>query len=76
MFDLTANGIQYLSCCVYKDVAEFQSFVKDTSKALSWAKANDRSFYRIEKTFSQKNNDPLLLDYAGLSHFSSSETTI
>lgn len=75
MFDLTTNGIQYLSCCVYKDVAEFQSFVKDTSKALSWTKANDRSFYRIEKTFSQKNNDPLLLDYAGLSHFSSSETT-
>ena len=75
MLDLTANGVQYLSCCVYKDVAEFQSFVRDTSKALSWIKANDHSFYRLEKNFSQKNNDPLLLDYAGLSHFSSSETT-
>lgn len=75
IFDLTANGAHYLSCGEYKETSEFQSFVSDTSKALSWIKANDSSFYRIEKNFRQKSNDPLLLDYAGLSHFSSSETT-
>ena len=75
MMDLTANGAQYLSCYTYKDLADYQTFVSDTSAALSWLKSYDPEFYRIEKTYRHRNNDPMLLDYAGLSHFSSSETT-
>lgn len=69
------NGIQYLSCYTYKDNSDFQTFVNDTSEVLSWIRTNDTDFYRIEKDFRQRANDPMLLDYAGLSHFSSSETT-
>ena len=75
MLDLTGNGIQYLSCYAYKDNSDFQTFVNDTSEVLSWIRTNDTDFYRIEKDFRQRANDPMLLDYAGLSHFSSSETT-
>ena len=75
MLDLTGNGIQYLSCYTYKDNSDFQTFVNDTSEVLSWIRTNDTDFYRIEKDFRQRANDPMLLDYAGLSHFSSSETT-
>ena len=75
MLDLAGNGIQYLSCYTYKDNSDFQTFVNDTSEVLSWIRTNDTDFYRIEKDFRQRANDPMLLDYAGLSHFSSSETT-
>ena len=75
ILDLTGNGIQYLSCYTYKNNSDFQAFVNDTSAALSWLRTYDTDFYRIEKEFRQRANDPMLLDYAGLSHFSSSETT-
>lgn len=36
--------------------------------------ANDNDFYRIEKFYRRSNNDAMLLNYNGLSHFSSCET--
>lgn len=59
MLDLTGNGIQYLSCYTYKDNSDFQTFVNDTSEVLSWIRTNDTDFYRIEKDFRQRANDPI-----------------
>lgn len=54
----------------YKYYAEFLDSVEP---AVDYVKRNDSSFYRMEKDFRYRgsDNDPMLLDYNGISHFSS-----
>lgn len=58
----------------YSDTVDaFGSAVVSTQAALDTI--DDDSFYRLEKTFQRSHNDPMLFNYRGLSHFSSTEKT-
>ena len=80
--DLLYNG--YVSIGGYfRDIEEnqedysfekFYDFVTDNSALLDKIKADDDGLYRVEKFYRRSNNDAMLLNYNGLSHFSSCET--
>ncbi len=48
-------------------------YVNEMEPCISYIKEKDSDFYRIEKTFYNSLNDAMLLNYHGLSHFSSSD---
>lgn len=55
------------------NISSYQSFVEQTGAAVDAVKAMDDGFYRLEKTYSRNKNDAMLLNYNGLTHFSSSQ---
>ena len=57
------------------DAFRYKTNVSSMNDGVEWVKAYDDSFYRMEKTFSRTQNDPMQLNYSGLSHFSSTEKT-
>lgn len=73
--ELTFNGAALLSVFSYQDKEKYESFVSETEEAVASVKEQDNGFYRLEKTWWRKECDPMLLDYSGLSHYSSSEYT-
>lgn len=54
----------------------FTQYVRSTLPVVEWVKENDDSFYRMEKLFSRSKNDAMQFDYAGISHFCSTEKTV
>ena len=74
--ELTINGISTQKNLYRKNHQTYVSFVKKTSPSVSYVKKLDSSLYRMEKTFFRKESDPMLLDYKGLSHYSSSDKLI
>nr|MCR4657362.1 YfhO family protein [Lachnospiraceae bacterium] len=54
-------------------LSEFYDEYKTIKEPVDCIKAYDKGIYRIEKDFSRSPNDPMLLDYIGLSHYSSCE---
>ncbi|MGG7099063.1 YfhO family protein [Clostridium sardiniense] len=67
-------GIHALEINMKLDYAKRSEFVRYNSELdniLSDIKSNDDSFYRVGKSFAYNINDPMLLNYNGLSHFSS-----
>ena len=52
---------------------EYERYYDETDSLLNYIKYQDDSFYRIEKMFRRSNNDAMMFDYNGLSHFSSCE---
>lgn len=71
--DLFINAIESLEELPYYKYTEYNNFVKKTSPAIDEIKNNDKSFFRIEKTFAYDRNDSMLLDYKGITHYSSTE---
>ena len=54
----------------YQDKEKYKNFVSDTGYIID--KLNEKEkFYRLEKDYSYSTNDELLLNYNGISHFSS-----
>lgn len=53
-------------------LSEYQTFLEKATPGVEYVKARDDGFYRMEKTFERDRNDAMLLNYHGLSHFSSS----
>lgn len=53
----------------YEDKNLYRDFVINTGGIID--NINDDSFYRLEKDYSYSTNDELLLNYKGISHFSS-----
>ncbi len=51
----------------------FDQYLQQTQPIINKIKQQDNSFYRIGTTFQRTENDPLLLNYNGVSHYSSSE---
>lgn len=80
--DLLYNG--YVSIGGYfKDLEEnpdaysfenYYNFVTLNGDLINNIKAKDSDFYRMEKLYRRSHNDAMLLNYNGLSHFSSCET--
>ena len=49
-------------------------YLDEMEPCINYIKDYDKGFYRTEKTFVNSLNDPMLLNYYGLSHFSSSDS--
>lgn len=73
--DLVVNGSQTLNVFSYVTYEDYHTLIEKNSPAIQFIKNTDNGFYRMEKNFFYKLNDPMLFDYAGVSHYSSSEKT-
>ena len=69
--EMTINSIIIVSSMKYQNKSEYVDFINSYGKTIDEIKEKDNSFYRIEKDYSYSTNDSLLLDYNGISHFSS-----
>lgn len=67
------NSIHQLNDVFCEGYAYYSDYAKDTGSVIDSVKSKDTGVYRLEKTFNQSKNDPMLFDYKGLSHFSSTE---
>jgi uncharacterized membrane protein YfhO len=56
-----------------EDVSYFTDYARNTGNAIAGVKSGDSGFYRIEKTFIYNMNDSMLFEYAGITHFSSTQ---
>lgn len=72
LYALYSNGYQYLKNMDYFDHS-LESYVDEVKPSVDFIKKTDSGFYRMEKDFLYSLNDPMLLSYNGLSHFSSTE---
>ncbi len=77
--DLTYNYYDLLKYFNLASFSEYREYLKETEERLficredSRKAGEDNGMYRLEKYFRRTNNDAMQFDYAGLSHFSSSE---
>jgi len=74
MFETSLNSFTILGDLYYYEADYYENFVENSKPTIDKYKSANNEFYRIEKTFSFSENDPLLLNYNGLSHYSSNET--
>lgn len=65
------NGIIIVNNINYQLRDKYDEFITSYGTVINNIKENDDSFYRIEKEYSYTTNDPLLLNYNGISHYSS-----
>ena len=73
--ELWVNGLISLQNYYYTDYTAYKEFLREAEPAVEYVKNTDDSFYRMEKTFYRNESDPMMLDYNGLSHYSSTEKT-
>lgn len=69
--EMAVNGLLVVCNMKYQDRSEYVDFVNSYGQVIDKIKENDNDFYRIEKNYSYSTNDSLLLNYNGISHFSS-----
>lgn len=69
--EISINGVLVVYNMKYQNRNEYTDFVNTYGQIIDNIKQQDNSFYRIEKEYSYSTNDPLLLNYNGISHFSS-----
>lgn len=71
MLEISINGVLIVYNMDYQNRTEYTDFITNYGEMINDIKASDNDFYRIEKDYSYSTNDPLLLNYNGISHFSS-----
>lgn len=71
VLEMCLNGLLIVVNMDYQPRDKYVSFVDSYGSAVDKIKTSDYDFYRIEKDYSYSTNDPLLLNYNGISHFSS-----
>lgn len=71
--DLGASTFMAIRRVEYFPYAYYESFVKRNQPVVQAVKNRDQSFYRMEITDTFSDNDPMLLGYNGLSHYSSAD---
>lgn len=69
--EMTINSLLIVCNMSYQNRSEYVDFVSNYGNIIDDIKEYDNSFYRLEKEYSYSTNDPLLLNYNGISHFSS-----
>ena len=69
--ELTANAAIVQSRVGYTDAYKYHDAVLQLKDAINPLRPDDTDFYRINKTFNLSKNDPFMVDYPGLSVFSS-----
>ena len=73
--DLGANTVLALRKFEQFDLADFTTFYDNAAAAVATAKAETDGDCRIEKNFLHTLNDPFLLGYWGISHYSSTKAS-
>ncbi|MBR5375888.1 MAG: YfhO family protein, partial [Lachnospiraceae bacterium] len=71
--DLFANAVITFDNFNLSEYEEYSIPVRRTKAMTEFVKERDPGLYRMEKYFRRSNNDAFMHDYAGLSHYSSSE---
>lgn len=56
----------------FSDAYKFQNAINVIDEAIDPIRPSKEEFYRISKSFTRSKNDPMMFDYPGLTHFSSS----
>lgn len=69
--ELILNAVLIMRQLPYEPYEKYASYVSSLGETIDSIKELDSSFYRMEKEVQMAANDPLLLDYNGISHFSS-----
>lgn len=73
VFELLLNSSMTLKENDYRSGTNFSNFVIQNETIIKKIKPLENDFYRVEKNYIYSVNDPLLLNYPGLSHYSSNE---
>lgn len=71
ILEMFLNGAITVYNMDYQLREKYDEFINSYGTVIDNIKLQDSSFYRIEKEYSYTTNDPLLLNYNGISHFSS-----
>lgn len=77
--DLSYNYFDVMNYYSLASLSEYRDFLKGTGEKVEECRTDnatdhdDAELYRIEKYYRRTNNDAMQFNYAGLSHFSSSE---
>lgn len=71
ILEMCINGLLIVTNMNYQLRENYVNFINSYGNAIEKIKTSDYDFYRIEKDYSYTTNDPLLLNYNGISHFSS-----
>ena len=69
--ELTANAALVQSRVGYTDAYKYHDAVLQLKEAINPIRPGHNDFYRINKSFNLSKNDPFMVDYPGLSVFSS-----
>ncbi|MCQ4954428.1 YfhO family protein [Holdemania filiformis] len=76
VLELTVNGYFGLKEIPHLSLNEYKTYVDKVEPIIKSIRKKDSGFYRFEKTFQRTQNDPMLLNYSGLSHNSSAEAPL
>ena len=71
--DLGVNALLTLNSFSLTPMEEYRQAYRISDELVGKVKEGDTGLYRLEKYFRRTHNDAFMHDYAGLSHFSSSE---
>lgn len=73
--DMAANSTLALRKFEAYTKSGFESFYDENAAVVDAVRARDDGYYRIEKNFMRTLNDPMLLGYWGISHYSSTKAS-
>ena len=73
--DMGANTVLALRKFESYTASGFTQFYDENTTAVAAIRAQDSGLYRIEKNFRRTLNDPMLLGYWGISHYSSTKAS-
>lgn len=71
VIEMFINSLLVVVNIKYFSRNEYVDFVNNYSEIIDSIKKDDSSFYRLESETNYSTNDPMLLNYNGISHFSS-----
>lgn len=71
VLEMGINALTVVFNMDYQNRSEYTNFISTYGSIVDKIKENDSSFYRLEKDYSYSTNDALMLNYNGISHFSS-----
>lgn len=73
LLDLSENLHHSLYYFEFANMEEYTTYITRVTEVINSIKEADDSFYRMEKCFRRSHNDSMQFDYAGLTHYSSTE---
>lgn len=72
--EVSYNYIYSYESLTYYEATPFTEFVNKNQSIIEKYKPSNEDFYRLDMTNNYNENSPLLLNYPGLSHYSSNES--
>ena len=71
ILEMTINGGIIVYNIKYQNKDKYKKFVTETGSIIDKINKKENTLFRLEKDYSYSSNDQLLLNYNGISHFSS-----